>query len=94
MAFSDSKEGYTSIAAPSSTESHHDVEKAATTTTSPKTWAYGTFMIKDAPEVESEKMREGRRGAFNAIILSLVASLLLVGAFTLGSFVVVTVFLG
>ncbi|PVH74921.1 hypothetical protein DL98DRAFT_593678 [Cadophora sp. DSE1049] len=91
MAFSDSKEGYTSIAAPSSTEVAHDVEKA---TSSPRTWAYGTFVIKDAPEAENEEAREGRRGTFNVIILSLVASLLLVGALTLGSYVLVTVIMG
>ncbi|KAH7372110.1 hypothetical protein BKA64DRAFT_715118 [Cadophora sp. MPI-SDFR-AT-0126] len=91
MASSNSKESYISIAAPSPTEVDHDVEKAASP---PKIWTYGTFMIKDAPEVENEKTREGRRGAFNTIILSLVASLLLVGAFTLGSYVFVTVIMG
>lgn len=51
-------------------------------------------MIKDMPEAENEKTREGRRGVFNVIILSLVASLLLVGAFALGSFVIVTAVMG
>tara|TARA_R110002060_G_scaffold36667_9_gene47669 strand:- start:1793 stop:1948 length:156 start_codon:yes stop_codon:yes gene_type:complete len=51
-------------------------------------------VIKDAPLVETEKTRESRRGAFNAIILSLAASLLLVGAFTLGSYIIVTVAMG
>ncbi|KAG4436915.1 hypothetical protein IFR05_007603 [Cadophora sp. M221] len=91
MAFSDSKEGYTSIAAPSPTEINVDIEKAPS---SPKSWTYGTFVMKDIPEVENEKTREGRRGVFNVIILSLVASLLLVGAFALGSFVIVTAVLG
>ncbi|KAH9207068.1 hypothetical protein DL95DRAFT_396344 [Leptodontidium sp. 2 PMI_412] len=91
MSFQDSKEGYTSIAAPLSTETDLDVEKAPS---SPKSWTYGTFVIKDVPEVENEKTREGRRGVFNVIILSLVASLLLVGAFALGSFVIVTAVMG
>lgn len=115
MALSDSKEGYTSIAAPSSVSTlpptqslpippskifqlptltqiqpNLDIEKA----TPLKIWTYGTFMIKDAPEVENEKTREGRRRAFNIIVLSLVASLSLVGAFALGSFVIVAAVMG
>lgn len=51
-------------------------------------------MIQDVPKVEDEKNREGRREAFNVIVMSLVASLLVVGTFALCAFVFVSAILG
>ncbi|KAH7311070.1 hypothetical protein BKA65DRAFT_518543 [Rhexocercosporidium sp. MPI-PUGE-AT-0058] len=94
MAFSDTKGGYTSTTAPSSIESNVDIEKAPSSSSSHNTWTYGTFIMKDVPDVEDEKTREDRRGVFNVIVLSLVASVLLVGAFTAVAFVIVTAAMG
>ncbi|KAL2062049.1 hypothetical protein VTL71DRAFT_6315 [Oculimacula yallundae] len=102
MAFSDRKDDFTGITAspspppptpPNYKVPHsHDIEKAEPNPV-PQVWTYGTFTLKDKHLSESGSEKEGRErrlGAFNVIVFSLVAALLLVGVFALAGFVLVT----
>jgi hypothetical protein len=70
-------------------KSDQDIEKA---TPPPPAKAYGTISIHDESKMDIQPA-QAPRSPLGYILISLVYSLLVVGAFTMGAFVVVSVFL-
>jgi hypothetical protein len=70
-------------------KSDQDIEKAAPP---PLAKAYGTFSIHDGSKMDIQPA-QAPRSPLGYVLISLVYSLLVVGAFTMGAFVVVSVFL-
>jgi hypothetical protein len=66
-----------------------DIEKAALP---PLAKAYGTFSIYDESKMDMQPA-QAPRSPLGYVLISLVYSLLVVGAFTMGAFIVVSVFL-
>jgi hypothetical protein len=70
-------------------KSDQDIEKAAPP---PPAKAYGTFSIHDESKMDMQPA-QAPRSPLGYVLISLVYSLLVVGAFTVGAFIVVSVFL-
>jgi hypothetical protein len=70
-------------------KSDQDIEKAAPP---PSSKAYGTFRIHDESKMDIQPA-QAQRPLLGYVLMSLVYSLLVVGAFAVGAFIVVSVFL-